>query len=69
MKLATFLHQGRESFGLVIGDGVCDVPALACGIPASLLEALQHAPETLERIGELTNTMGKPSESFHAPCA
>jgi 2-keto-4-pentenoate hydratase/2-oxohepta-3-ene-1,7-dioic acid hydratase in catechol pathway len=53
MKLATFLHDGAESFGLVTDDGLVDVPAAWPDGPGSLLAALEAGPEALARIARL----------------
>ena len=52
MKLATYLHQGRETFGVVTDDGLIDATTLWPGAPVSLLEALQAGPETIKKIAD-----------------
>jgi len=53
MKIASYLHEGRESFGVVADGAICDVPAHWPDGPTSLLEALQCGPETLRKIQDL----------------
>jgi 2-keto-4-pentenoate hydratase/2-oxohepta-3-ene-1,7-dioic acid hydratase in catechol pathway len=53
MKLATYRHGGRESFGVVVGDGIVEVPGSWPAAPADLLAALQAGPEMLQRIAKL----------------
>jgi 2-keto-4-pentenoate hydratase/2-oxohepta-3-ene-1,7-dioic acid hydratase in catechol pathway len=52
MKLASYIADGKASFGVVAGDGVIDVPPLTSGKIASLREAL--AANALDDIGRLT---------------
>jgi 2-keto-4-pentenoate hydratase/2-oxohepta-3-ene-1,7-dioic acid hydratase in catechol pathway len=54
MKLATYLHNGKESFGVVVDGGICDIPSHWPGGPESLLEALRSGPAVLARIVELS---------------
>ena len=82
MRLVSYLHDGRSSFGVVMQRGLCDIrPRWADG-PKSLLEALQAGKPALQRIerllatattedliGELTNTLASPPEEFYCPCA
>ena len=56
MKLATYLHDGRESYGAVTGGGVVDVPSAWPDGPASLLRALEAGPAALKRIAELAGS-------------
>ena len=53
MKLATYLCCRKESFGVVAGEGICDIPSRWPDGPGSLLAALQAGPEALGRIAEL----------------
>ncbi|MGB2823682.1 MAG: hypothetical protein WBF17_22060, partial [Phycisphaerae bacterium] len=53
MKLATYLYDEAESFGVVTDDGVLDVPAAWPEGPASLLAALEAGTDALERIADL----------------
>ncbi len=53
MKLATFLHDGAESFGVVTDEGVLDVPAAWPEGPTSLLAALEAGADALERIADM----------------
>jgi 2-keto-4-pentenoate hydratase/2-oxohepta-3-ene-1,7-dioic acid hydratase in catechol pathway len=52
MKLASYMADGRPSFGVVAGDGVIDVPPLMNGKISSLREAL--AANVLDDIRRLT---------------
>jgi 2-keto-4-pentenoate hydratase/2-oxohepta-3-ene-1,7-dioic acid hydratase in catechol pathway len=52
MKLASYLVDGKPSFGVVVDDGVIDVPPLTNGRIASLREAL--AANALADIARLT---------------
>ena len=52
MKLASYLVDGKPSFGIVVEDGVIDVPPLTNGRIASLREAL--AANALADIARLT---------------
>jgi 2-keto-4-pentenoate hydratase/2-oxohepta-3-ene-1,7-dioic acid hydratase in catechol pathway len=52
MKLASYIADGKASFGVVAGDGVIDVPPLTSGKIPSLREAL--AANALDDIGRLT---------------
>ena len=53
MKLASYYREGEESFGVVTGQGIFDVPEHWPEGPRSLLEALQAGPEALARIAWL----------------
>jgi 2-keto-4-pentenoate hydratase/2-oxohepta-3-ene-1,7-dioic acid hydratase in catechol pathway len=52
MKLASYMADGKASFGVVAGDGVIDIPPLTDGKIPSLREAL--AANALDDIGRLT---------------
>lgn len=53
MKLATYTRAGRESYGAVLANGICDIPALWPDGPRTLLKALQAGPEMMARIEAL----------------
>ena len=53
MKLATYAHRDRRSFGVVTDRGLCDVPAHWPDGPATLLAALQGGAATLARLAAL----------------
>ncbi len=53
MKLVTFEHNGRVSYGVMVDDRVVDIPAAWPDGPASLLAALEAQDAAIERIGEL----------------
>ena len=53
MKLATYVLQGRESFGVVTDGGVCDIPAVWRDGPTGAIEAISAGRETLQRLAEL----------------
>lgn len=55
MKLATYIHGGRQSFGLVDPRGLCDVPTCWPGGPGSLLEALAGGGAVMERLAALAS--------------
>jgi len=52
MKLASYMADGKPSFGVVTGDGVVDVPPRTHGKISTLREAL--ATNALDEIGRLT---------------
>jgi 2-keto-4-pentenoate hydratase/2-oxohepta-3-ene-1,7-dioic acid hydratase in catechol pathway len=52
MKFASYMADGKASFGVVVGDGVIDVPPLTQHRIASLREAL--AADAIEDIRRLT---------------
>ena len=54
MKLATYIYNGKESFGVVADGGICDVPTHWPDGPGSLLEALRSGPAGLARISKLS---------------
>jgi 2-keto-4-pentenoate hydratase/2-oxohepta-3-ene-1,7-dioic acid hydratase in catechol pathway len=51
MKLASYVADGKASFGVVVGDGVIDVPPLTAGKILGLRQAL--AANVLDDIGRL----------------
>jgi len=53
MKLATYIRDGAESFGVVIERGICDIPSCWPDGPRNLLGTLQAGPQALGRISEL----------------
>ena len=53
MKLATYVHGGRQSYGVVTDRGVADVPAAWPDGPASLLDAIQAGPPATARIRDI----------------
>jgi 2-keto-4-pentenoate hydratase/2-oxohepta-3-ene-1,7-dioic acid hydratase in catechol pathway len=53
MKLATYVRDGAESFGVVRGDGVVDIPAAWPDGPGSLLAVLEAGAEAMRRIADL----------------
>ncbi len=55
MKLATYVHSGRQSYGIVTERGVADIPAAWPDGPASLLEAIQAGPPAIARIREISD--------------
>jgi 2-keto-4-pentenoate hydratase/2-oxohepta-3-ene-1,7-dioic acid hydratase in catechol pathway len=52
MKLATYGYEGGRSFGVVLDEGMCDVPSLWPGAPGSVVEALQGGPDLLREIAQ-----------------
>ena len=53
MKLASYVHQGRASYGVVREDGVADVPTQWPTGPATLLEAMQAGEPAVAEISRL----------------
>ena len=53
MKLATYVYNGTESFGVVANAGIVDVPAAWPDGPGSVLAALQAGEDALARIAGL----------------
>lgn len=53
MKIATYRHGSRESFGVVVDGGFVDVPRAWPGGPGSVLEALQAGPKVMAAIQEI----------------
>jgi len=51
MKLASYVANGKAGFGVVVGDGVIDVPPLTAGKIPGLRQAL--AANALDHIGRL----------------
>jgi 2-keto-4-pentenoate hydratase/2-oxohepta-3-ene-1,7-dioic acid hydratase in catechol pathway len=51
MKLASYVAEGKASFGAVVGDGVIDIPPLTGGKIPGLRQAL--AANALDHIGRL----------------
>jgi len=60
MKLATYTHGGRQSYGVVTERGIVDVPAAWPDGPASLLDALQAGESALARLREITDAATAP---------
>jgi 2-keto-4-pentenoate hydratase/2-oxohepta-3-ene-1,7-dioic acid hydratase in catechol pathway len=60
MKLATFLHRGGESFGVVTAGGICRLPDCWADGPRSVLELLQAGPEALARAEQLAAECPRP---------
>ena len=58
MKLATYVHDGKPSYGVVTDGGIIDVPAAWPDGPGSLLAALEAGGGALARIAGLTRTAG-----------
>ncbi len=53
MKLASYVHKGRDSFGMVAEAGICDMPSQWPDGPGSLLEALAGGGAMMETLTEL----------------
>lgn len=53
MKLATYVHGGVESYGVVTEAGIVEARAAWPEAPASVLELLQAGPGALERLADL----------------
>jgi len=56
MKLATYVHGGRESFGVVGAAGVLDIRSVWPDGPASVLEALRGGDDTMAKIREIADS-------------
>lgn len=54
MKLASYTRAGRESFGAVTADGICDIPAVWSDGPRTLLAALQAGTAVMDKIEALS---------------
>ncbi len=55
MKLATYLHRGKQSFGLVTDRGLCDVPACWPEGPGNVLEALEGGGAVMNHLAGLAD--------------
>ena len=55
MKLATYTHGDRQSYGVVTARGIIDVPAAWPEGPASLLGAIEAGEPALARLREIAN--------------
>ncbi|MFP4105747.1 MAG: fumarylacetoacetate hydrolase family protein [Phycisphaerae bacterium] len=53
MKLASYQHEGRDSYGVVYDGRLVDIPTTWADGPATLLEALQNAENALHRIANI----------------
>jgi 2-keto-4-pentenoate hydratase/2-oxohepta-3-ene-1,7-dioic acid hydratase in catechol pathway len=53
MKLATYVHRGRQSFGIVTERGLCDSPACWPDGPGTLLQALEGGGAVMEHLAGL----------------
>ena len=53
MRLITFEHLGRRSFGVLTDHGVVDIPSIWPAGPTTLLHALEQGSESLARIAKL----------------
>jgi len=65
MKLSTYLHDGRQSFGVAGDGGICDIPSHWRAGPRGVLELIQAGPEAMKKLSGLTGKAKKllpPSE-------
>ncbi len=53
MKLATYDADGQTSFGMVTRAGVCDLPSMWPGEPATLADAIAGGPELMHRLANV----------------
>ena len=60
MKLATYIHDGTESYGVVTDGGIVDARVTWPDGPASVLEFLGAGRPALKRLAELTSGGGAP---------
>jgi len=58
MKLATYVHDGAESYGVVTDSGILPAPVLWPDGPPSVLELLRGGPDAVERLAQLAQTGG-----------
>ena len=58
MKLATYVHDGAESYGVVTDAGVLAAPGLWPDGPGSVLELLAAGQDAVERLARLAETGG-----------
>ena len=59
MKLATYVHGNRPSYGVVTEGAIVDVPAAWPDGPGSVLEALEAGADALRRIAQLAAAGGR----------
>jgi len=59
VKLATYVHNGAQSFGVVTDAGIVDVPAAWPDGPGSVLAALQAGEDALAEIARLVAAAGQ----------
>ena len=60
MKLATFSHNGTQSFGVVVEDAIFDATVLFGDGPTSCLGAIQAGSEALSKLNRLTSQAQNP---------
>lgn len=60
MKLASYIHAGRISFGVLSDRGIGDVPSRWPEGPRTLLEAIQAGPSALDKIRTLAEKTSSP---------
>lgn len=53
MRLASYTRGSRESYGVIVANGICDIPATWPDGPRSLLAALQAGTPAMEKIRAL----------------
>lgn len=59
MKLATYVHDGVTSYGVVTDSGILGAAALWPDGPASVLELLRAGGQALDRLAELARAGGQ----------
>jgi 2-keto-4-pentenoate hydratase/2-oxohepta-3-ene-1,7-dioic acid hydratase in catechol pathway len=59
MKLASYVYQGRASYGVVREDGVVDVPSQWQAGAATLLEAMQAGESAMSEIARLAKSSAR----------
>ncbi len=59
MKLITFVHNAKESFGTLTDRGVCDIAAAWPDGPRTMLEAVTLGAQCLDRIRDLDRQCAK----------
>ena len=58
MRLATYVHDGAESYGVVTDAGVLAAPGLWPDGPPSVLQLLRAGPDAVQRLARLAETGG-----------
>ena len=61
MKLSTYVHNGRQSYGVVTDRGVADIRASWPDGPACLLDAIQAGPPAFARIRDIAAAQAEPA--------
>ena len=65
MKLATYVHDGAESYGVVTDAGILPASGLWPDGPASVLELLRAGPDAVGHLAEQASTAGQAIPLAH----